>query len=184
MKALLAGVLMTSIVTVAHAQQPIRVAVELRDSTRILQSTLAAALRNLGDIDVVTRAEPHEIVLTGVALCIPTCRDHLSYSIALNVAESISKEFMQGTSVGHRLLLEGAPVLRSVAVFSFGRDRYEQRVREWVAEFDSSCLEAIRIRRRLVVAMRNNDEQLMARLVDHLRGYGTCGALQHSVPSR
>lgn len=184
MKALLAGVLMTSIVTVAHAQQPIRVAVELRDSTRILQSALAAALRNLGDIDVVTTAEPHEIALSGIAVCFPTCRDHLSYSLALNVAESISKELMQGTSVGHRLLLEGAHVLRSVFVFSLGRNRYEQGIREWVAEFDSSCLEAIRIRRRLGVAIRNNDELLMARLGDHLRGLGKCGALQRSVLSR
>ncbi|MGH7428005.1 MAG: hypothetical protein ACREJ4_06565 [Candidatus Methylomirabilaceae bacterium] len=147
--------------------QRLKVSIDLDDSTGVLQSAFASAFRSLGDINVVTTEEDPDFVLEGVALCSPSCADPLSYSLALRfyspfqytVARSIAEAWIPPNAQRRSARLdsltsliwsriEGAELTHQSWVVDWGRDRYEQEVRELVREIDSGCLERHRAQRR------------------------------------
>jgi hypothetical protein len=158
-----------------HAQR-IRVAVSIQDTLadRVFQGAFAAAFRSLGDVDVVTLAEQPQYVLSGVVLCDPSsCKNVLSYTAALrfwsplgpSTARYIAMTAIPSTpqstfaaradSVGTLVIwpmLRGFEVTHETWVASWGRDRYEQAVRELVRQIDTDCLEQSRAWSRATAA--------------------------------
>jgi hypothetical protein len=147
------------------AQQRIKIAVDMTDSTGLFQSAFASAFRSLGDVELVTMREGPQYVLEGVVLCRDNCRDASAYVLALTLYEPMQRstsEFL--TSLARR----GQPPPRTTRsdsmgpnervwrtlrwyrkpinswVMYWGRDRYERAVLEKVREIDSECLDVAR----------------------------------------
>jgi hypothetical protein len=151
--------------------QRLKVAVDVDDSTGVLQSAFASAFRSLGDISVVTPEEDPDFVLDGVVLCDPSCTDALSYTLALRfsspfhytAATSIAETWIPANAQRRttrvdslaKLIwsrIEGAELTHQSWVLDWGRDRYEQEVRELVREIDTGCLERHRVLRRALAS--------------------------------
>jgi hypothetical protein len=180
------GALVILIVAVSHPAleaQRLRLAVSIQDSASggIFQSGFAAAFRSLGDVDVVTRTERPDYVLSGVVLCSPQpCERAVSYSIALRLHEPIQKstaEFLADYAVNPKGTRAENPFVQIAnearrdslvsLIWSFiseyertqitwaaewGRSAYERGIRELVAEIDAKCLDKLRASRRILPA--------------------------------
>jgi hypothetical protein len=162
------------------AQQPsISIAVDIQDSTNQFSSAFSSSLRQLGDVRVVGLSEQPDYVLSGVTICDPNCANLLSYPVALRlyapmnrltadmlvrlalrsarpvsaqVRDSLRAEFWQNLSFYE--------VTHGTWVLSWGRNRYEQGVRELVRDIDSRCFEGVRALQR---AAASDDTAAFAR---------------------
>ena len=148
--------------------QRITVAVAMSDSAagRVLQGAFVAAFRSLSNVDVVSVAERPEYVLSGVVLCNPvSCQDPSSYSAALRLWSPIRRSTARTLAMllvpqqpsgtfDHRVdsattqliwpVVSGLEETHSEWVVAWGRDRYEQAIRELVRKIDTDCLERSR----------------------------------------
>jgi hypothetical protein len=157
-------------ITPAHGQK-IRVAVAVQDTASggIFSSGFASALRALGDVDVVSSMESHDYAVRGVVLCSDTCSNTRSYSLAIRFVEpmpssvagyltsvaffrlpGISRARRDSVESQFRSSLEGYEKTHMTWAAEWGRQRYEQAVREMVAELDSKCFEKERAFRRAI----------------------------------
>lgn len=164
----------------AHAQR-IRVAVAVQDTASggIFSSAFASALRSLGDVDVVSPMESHDFAVRGVVLCSDACSDTRSYSLSVRLVEpmprfmpsclsTIAFSRLSGVSQARRdsvesqfrSALQGYERTHVTWAAEWGRQRYEQAVREMVAELDSRCFERERTFRR---AMQSSDSAAFGR---------------------
>ncbi len=176
----------------AQATPRIKVATDFADSTGIVSSAFASALRSLGDIDVVTTREDPDLVLEAVVLCQPTsCTDPESYVLAirlyepanLNTAMSVSllipparhlsyeAALFRADTLGRRILpgLQGLQRTHMMWAARWGRLRYEEQARELVRTIDSQCFDKLRQARR-AAQMRSDSaetENLQAILARH-----------------
>jgi len=151
----------------------ITVAVSISDSTRQLESLFAAALRSLGDVRVVSLAERPTFVVSGVAICDPNCRQLSSYAVALRLYSPVERTFADylaflaanaagvnsksmRDSIAARLwpAIEFKEQTFNTWVANWGRERYEQAVREFVRRMDTGCFEKHRVMRRMFEADR------------------------------
>jgi hypothetical protein len=148
---------------------------------RVFQSAFSAAFRALGDIVVVTTAERPEYVLDGVVLCAPTCVNPASYAASIrfyspilrDVAVALAYRVLRSspamptgaarTSLMRRAadsladsvmfpMLDGYELTHGSWVVTWGRQRYEQAVREFVGRIDADCFDKQRALLRLVAA--------------------------------
>lgn len=151
--------------------QRVKVAVSISDSAArgVLQGAFVAAIRSLGDVDVVTSAEEPHYVLSGVVLCDPSsCQNPVSYSASLRLYSPLSKlvarvvvasVLPRTPQTGRLQRLDSLSQLawrrlrfyeetHGEWVVAWGRERYEQAVREWVRRLDSQCFEKQRATER------------------------------------
>ncbi len=160
-----------ALTTHLEAQQiKIRLAVSIDDSTaqHVFQGAFVAAFRSLGDVGVVTIAEQPDYVLSGVVICDPfSCESPASYAASLRLYSPLSKSYI-------RLLVSSLlpkttqarqvdSLTENVAwwwlrhhqenhqewVVRWGRQRYEQAIREMVRRIDTECFERTRAYSRL-----------------------------------
>lgn len=184
----LAGMLPTGL----HSQR-LRVAVAVSDSAArgVFQGGFVSALRSLGDVEVVSLSEEPEYVLSGVVICSPIgCSDPDSYSASLRLyspadrgtAYVIAARLLPRTStVGRQALLDSLtdhvvyPMIRGMEsthqewVLRWGRQRYEQAIREMVREIDVGCFEKSRAIRRAVAESNQERSAAIMREVDAKR---------------
>lgn len=145
-----------------RGQRHLRVAVAVNDSLadRIFSSKIAAAFRALGDVDVVEDEMTADYIVQGVILCRPSrldCEHAVEYSVALVVSEPLTEAglsvaaFMEGRrladSTARKMLrdLGRQEKIHGIWAASWGREAYEQAIREWVASVDGSCLRYARL---------------------------------------
>lgn len=154
----------------AASQTPTRrisFAVDIQDSTNQFPSAFAAALRQLGDVEVVPVTERPDYVLSGVAMCQPDCGQLTRYVVSLRLYSPMQRSAsMMLAGIALRRSRPVAPQVRDTIeselwrrlyyyeftlgtwVAAWGRNRYEQEIREFVRMIDSSCLERVRSERR------------------------------------
>jgi|SRR6266852_2518690 len=174
---ILASVCALLMIQTASAQR-IKVAVSMTDSATggIFQSAFGAAFRSLGDVDVVTLDESPDYVLEGVVLCHQSsCADVVSYALSLRLYEpaTYSTAQLMATVVVPWTAQRRAKTVDSIATLiwpwlkpfqqsrmtwtaTWGRNRYEQALREFVRKIDSGCLDKIRALKRLGVSPDSN----------------------------
>ncbi len=166
----------------------VSVAVTVVDSTRQIESLFASALRQLGDVRVVTVGENPDYVLSGVVVCNPSCDKLSTYSIALRlyspVRESLAEFLAEATM--RRLGIDDLARQDSVRatlwsfigsleethqawVATWGRNAYERAIREMVREIDSTCFEKQRMFSRLF-QLAPSDSAIRRRLTADYRG--------------
>jgi hypothetical protein len=163
--------------------QKLKVALDITDSTAIFESSFASAFRLLGDIEVVTTEESPDYVLEGVVLCRPRCTDAISYALAVRwyepveygTARRVSWQWLPGLGSERRSVqrdslskliwdaIEGSEWNHMSWVLTWGRERYEQGVRELVREIDARCLERRRALRRAVLSTDSTQYQAYRR---------------------
>lgn len=126
-----------------------------------VSSVLRSSLRSLGDIDVVTSRENADFYLDGIAICNDACADWSAVNFAFRLYTRFTEESIRGSAGVYKLKLADSTVRRIVQVFDtaeqthltwvvkWGRARYEQAAREFIAEIDNRCLERTRIAQRL-----------------------------------
>jgi hypothetical protein len=153
--------------------QRIKVAVAISDSSagRVFQGGFSSAFRALGDVDVVSLAEAPEYIISGVVICEPvTCQNPLYYSASLrwyspftsSQAYYLAVQLVQPTpsgtlarrmdSVALQIIepaMRGYERTHQTWVIEWGRERYEQAIRELVRRIDVECLEKSRAYSRL-----------------------------------
>ena len=161
--------------------QKISVAVDITDSAanRVFQGAFTQAFRSLGDVVVVSLEERPEYVLTGVVICEPaSCQNPSHYSASLRfwspsapvtaeiIAGRLVPRLPAGTfrfrrdSVANLIvwpLLKNYETTYNTWVAEWGRDRYEQGVREFVRRIDTDCFEHERAYSR---ALANTDSSV------------------------
>jgi hypothetical protein len=152
-------------------QQHIKVAVEITDTTRQIPSAFAAAFRQLGDVDVVSRSEHPDYVLSGVSLCDPNCDRVGSYAISLRLYSPFSQVsiVVLTARISYLAKIPWGPTRDSVRgileqrlsyvqvshgrwVATWGRNVYEQKIREFVREIDYGCFDRDRALKRAVAS--------------------------------
>ena len=162
--------------TAQSARPSASVAIALTDSSRQFQSLFASELRKLGDIAVVSTAEDPTVVLAGVVLCRPDCRQPDAYSVslrlytpfrkgmALSLANEVREMFAQSAGPSTDSLsrffanqLSGYERSHQLWAVNWGRNVYERAVRELVRELDSECFEQFRILGRLSPSVMATD---------------------------
>jgi hypothetical protein len=173
----------------ALAQQRIAVAVQITDSLArsVLQGAFVTALRSVADISVVSLEERPDYVISGVVLCEPvTCRDPVSYSASLRLWSPISRPFVEG--IAQRVVVVAPLNTRSQRIDSvtallwrdlkdyetthrtwavqWGRDRYEQSIREFVRRLDTECFERDRAVSRLIAATDTAAQNAISRMME------------------
>ena len=169
---ILASVCALLMIQTASAQR-IKVAVSMTDSATggIFQSAFGAAFRSLGDVDVVTLDESPDYVLEGVVLCNQSsCADVVSYALSLRLYEpatyitaQLIATLVVPSTAQRRATIDSIATLiwpwlkpyqqsRMTWTATWGRNRYEQAIREFVRQIDSGCLDKIRALRRLGVS--------------------------------
>lgn len=170
---LIAWTLLTILPASAYGQaQRIRLAVSISDSATagIFGSAFSSAFRSLGDVDVVGVTEKPQYVLDGVVMCEPKdCTAALSYDLSLRLyspyeittgqylAVSIVSPTPKATyrtrvdSAANtiNLMLDGYERSHMTWTANWGRQRYEQAIREMVGRIDSQCLDKQRALNRL-----------------------------------
>lgn len=152
----------------AASAQTVRVAVQVTENTGgLFASTFASALRGLGDVQPVSASEEADFRLRVAVLCLPRddCRDPTNYALSISFTQSIEASDVTRayylakqaasdttypdanlmTAVGQALRKEGYEKLVIAWAASLGRQRYEQGVKEVVAELDAQCFEKHRV---------------------------------------
>lgn len=169
--------------------QKLTVAVSITDSaaSRAFSGAFAAALRGLGDVEVVTLAEHPKYVVDGVVLCSPaSCDNPLSYSAALRFWSPIEESIFLGVaavttnplpastfqrridSVSKNVvapLLLGYERTHQTWVVNWSRSRYEQAIREFVREIDTGCFEMVRTIHRALATSDTAKSNVMFRAI-------------------
>jgi hypothetical protein len=173
--------LLLSLALIAPAQDPkkapvpIKVAVSITDSTNQFGSAFSSAFRQLGDIEVVSVSEGPDYVLSGVVMCQPACSNVASYAVSLRLYSPMSRNVVSMLAYTAQLKSrQDLPALRDTLetfywtvlksyeftlqtwVATFGRQRYEQSVREMVRDIDAACFERSRFLRRAIAALDSN----------------------------
>ena len=167
----------------------LRVAVAISDSATggLFSSAFASAFRALGDVDVVAPEEKPQYVLDGVVLCEPRdCSQALSYTLSLrlytpydpSLASFISATFVaavpkatyqarvDSAAAFINQLLDGYERTHMTWTANWGRQRYEQAVRELVGRIDSQCLDKQRALNRLLASQDTSRFTTYRSLVD------------------
>ncbi len=153
--------------------QRLSVAVSVQDSLAggIFQSGFAAALRSLGDVDVVSLLEEPDYALSGVVLCTPSpCARAVRYSLALRLYEPPRRstaEFLAQLALHPRSTAPiRDPPTDSLAasiwaamehrehtfmtwVVEWHPETYRRSISQLVAEIDSKCFDKLRALRRI-----------------------------------
>ena len=166
----------------AQVTTRLKVATDFTDSTGVVTSAFASALRSLGDVDVVTTREDPDLVIEAVVLCLGStgCTDPESYVLAirlyepanLNTAMSVSllvpsarrlsyeAALFRADTLGRRILpaLKGLERSRMMWAARWGRLRYEEQAREMVRTIDSQCFEKLRQVRRAAQLISDSAE--------------------------
>jgi hypothetical protein len=157
----------------------ITVGVDIDDSTKQFSSAFAAALRQLGDIQVVPVTDRPDYVLEGVVMCSPDCERRTSYVVSLRFYSPVNRS--SASSLANLALRRVMPTTQALRdsveeaiwrrisflesshgswVATWGRNRYEQAIREHVREIDASCFERVRAERQ---AMYSADSSAVPR---------------------
>lgn len=172
----------------AHAQQQadrIRVAVDVAEPDgTVLASEFSAALRALGDVDVVSVSEPHQFILRAVVLCEPhDCKQAHAYDLAISFSEPLSiASLKDAILLAHDSLsarrtqrifaqLPAEEHLDQMFVVQWGEDVYHTSVRELIGQFDQQCFERARMTDRWGRAFIAHDT-------------ATANAIQRDIDSR
>src|SRR5260221_7748484 len=169
---ILSSLALSTGVSAAQSTARLRVATDFADSTGVVTSAFASALRSLGDVDVVTTKEDPDLVIEAVVLCLgrTACVDPESYVLAirlyepanLNTAMQISllvpssrrltyeEALFRADTLGRRILpaLQGLQRSHMMWAARWGRLRYDDQARELVQTIDSQCFEKLRQARR------------------------------------
>lgn len=158
----------------AHAQK-LSISVNMTDSAAggLFSSAFSNAFRSLGDVEVVSLFEKPALVLEGVVMCEPShCTNARSYSLSLRLYSPFSEAtadfvaFLVTPSLPratHQARLDSATALISMALSEYenshmtwtatwGSNRYEQAVREFVGTINSQCLEKKRAFGRMMAS--------------------------------
>lgn len=160
--------------------QALRIRVQITEKTGgLITSAFTSAFRNLGDVELVGSGERADIHVRGVVLCLPeNCEAAISYAVALRISEPLDTGFLRvalqeadaAARITRKALMENADMLRLYEethqswVLNWGRNVYDQAVRELVAEIDTKCLEKKRILNRLYKTDTATREHLRQRL--------------------
>jgi hypothetical protein len=143
---------------------PLSIAISFTDSATgsIFQSGFSTAFRSLGDVRVVGLNEAPYYVLAGVAVCQPGDCDPISYSLAIRFTEPAGQAIARiatfvaippgqitranPDSVAKEVLkvIGAYEQVRGMWVVNWGRQRYEQAIRELVREIDAGCFDKVR----------------------------------------
>lgn len=157
--------------------QTISVGMSVSEKTGgVFESRFASAFRSLGDVTVVSIIEPADFRLRVVVLCLPDdCGDPTTYSVSVSFAQTIEQwdvtwAYIQAKRAASDTAYPDLRYMRAIGeqlrtdryeqhvtswVASWGRNRYEQAIRELVAEIDARCLEKHRMMER--AAQHNPD---------------------------
>jgi len=170
-----------------HAQQ-FRIAVNVTEHGAVVTSQLSAALRSLGDVVVVTTAEPHDYRLDGVMLCLPSDERCETFAVALTLLELFDS--VSGTQVlsvalssPRRPLSHAQDSTLARTLSGLTRD-YGKSLGLWVtlwpratvtssastfvSELDQNCLEWKRMERRMYALMIRGDTAASRALSERL----------------
>ena len=175
------------------AQGGVRVALSITDSAanRVFQGAFASAFRSLGDVEVVSVSERPQHVLSGVVICEPvSCQSARYYSAALRFWSPISQftarliagrtiallpstNYVQrADSVAQNVvwpLLQGYETTHGTWVVEWGRERYEQAIREFVRQLDTECFERGRAYARAFASTDTATSSAIVRMIDNRR---------------
>lgn len=189
------GIIPALVVTTAALAtgQSYRVGVSITENTGgLFKSAFSSSLRALKDVEVVTPEERPELLFKIVVLCEPDdkeCESARSYTMAIQLVEpltlgsakssistighvsGVSKKlsYQEWDSLGTLLFsyFRAYEYPQGLWTLSWGRNVYRRAVDEFIAHFDSKCLE----RKRLLVRMNKMEDTaavsaLIARVVD------------------
>lgn len=149
--------------------QAIRVSLRVTDEKLggIFTSGFGSAFRALGDVEVVTPGEDGDYIVRVVTICdgvTADCSTAQQYALSISLSEGFSRSdayfavhitrtgllLPSDTTVGlMKQLLHQFEKHHQIWVALWGRNRYEQLIRQQVAEIDARCFEKSRIMRRL-----------------------------------
>lgn len=161
---------------ILHAQ--IEVSLRVTEETGgIFESNFRQALNNLDDVTVVGPEERGDYILRVVVLCEGiSCRNPMIYYLSIALAEPIADNVVanwlrfaaeislpDSTNAALNQALRGYEIHHAAWVTSWGRDRYEQAIREFVAVLDSQCFEKGRVLRRALDTPGDEGDRLMER---------------------
>jgi hypothetical protein len=170
------------------AQGDVQVALIVSEDTGgLIQSNISSALRSLGDVQFVETNENPDVVLVVVVLCEGgDCRNTRGYSVSVSVERPIQAEPL-GIAIQNEVdivprylsyqdierissrLWEFRTTETSWALF-WGRQRYEQAIRELVARIDTDCFDTVRMSNRWWEAARSGDRNTANRLEAQMIG--------------
>ena len=184
--------------------QSVSVGLEVTENTGgVMESAFRSALRSFGDVTVVTAAERPRLLLRVVVLCRPEgdrCQQATGYAVSVSLAEPLNRmdvvaavtvavgrlEPSTQLSASTRAVLTTA-LEQSTSGFEryvmawaaiWGREVYRRGVDELLSQFDSRCLERIRLFRRQSEARMSGDSAaarvLLARWADREAGWLSC----------
>lgn len=162
--------------------QAIRVGLSVTEDTGgLFQSAFATALRSLPDVSVVTRQEHPRIFVQVVVLCTPDkdCDSATSYSVAIALSEPLDSANATATidlankglpqmlrlsegqtrilAVQTLSIMNNYEIPLQLSVATWGRNVYPRAISEFMAKFDSKCLERQRIRQRMMSLYESGD---------------------------
>jgi hypothetical protein len=152
------------------------------DAGRVFTSGFASALRKLGDVNIVGLDEDPHYVIDGTVMCNETpCAGTTGYTVSIRLVEpsnryharlitdiavrragvaSVSWEQADSIAAYVWPSLRGYEKTHQDWVARWGRNAYEQAIRELVATIDTGCLEKQRRIRRM--SSRGTVEQTVA----------------------
>jgi hypothetical protein len=152
----------------AHAQNSgvrrLTVAVAVEDDSigGIISSAMRAAVRSLGDVDIVGAKESPDFVIEGIILCDGSCSRTPSVAASIQVWSVLTFDDLQhklqwagivASDSATRILQQTLTSYRherSSWVARWGRDRWEPAARQLVARIDSGCFEQLRTSLRIL----------------------------------
>lgn len=150
----------------------------------IIESNFRQALNSLGDISVVGPGEDSNYILRVVVICHDDDCDYpVSYYLSISLSEPMTKDFVSNalTYAGVNVSLPDSAKakLNELSVYyeefhgswvaTWGRDRYERAIREFVATLDSRCFEKDRILERAVDTSSDLASDQRRQLMDRWR---------------
>jgi hypothetical protein len=149
-----------------HAQQQerLRIAVAIDDDSigGVLSSAFRGALRSLGDVDIVLSAEDPDWILEGSFLCTPGCIDVTEVSGSIRLIYPLSKTDVSRDlrTVGIRApdsivtklagMLARFQYTRAAWTVKWGKARFTEAPRAFVARLDAQCFEPHRVFTRII----------------------------------
>ena len=161
---LMLTVLATTLMAPRAIAQHIRVAVVFNDSAAQgrFQSGFSAAIRALGDIDVVSTSEEPDYVLAGTVICDPqSCDQALSYVLAVRLYRPMTRvdavavvsmlplaptglqpgPWTDSAATVVQNTMAAYEIVYSMWVLQWGRNRYEEATHALVAQIDAQCFD-------------------------------------------
>jgi hypothetical protein len=174
--------------------QHLRVGISVHETgTRgVFQSGFAAALRALGDVDVMTPMEEADYVLEAVVLCSPNpCERATRYAVAIRVFEPAHRstaEFLAQLALHPKstvtvrdpatdsltssiwAAIKDRELTFTTRVAEWLRESYQQSLQELVAELDSRCFDKLRAFRRFLADRTRPLSDRHARFQEYAEG--------------